>query len=228
MIDIGTLSSEVVGNRIKAAREDRDITQKLLAELIFVSPSTMNRIEKGEKDVSIEQLGLIANILDVKIEYLLGIDKDTSFIDDFIALFDRLTTSKNFLVEDSGVYSAENLMYSMDKEYIVLTGKRALFELIKEIAKIKGQKEILLSDEYESRLNAARNTYKETRAALHLSLEEVQEKSETYFLITGKQISEIVDVLVKSEKALAEIEIRHTKTTDRGKRPPLRLRMNKK
>ena len=53
MIDIGTLSSEVVGNRIKAAREDRDITQKLLAELVFVSPSTMNRIEKGEKDVSI-------------------------------------------------------------------------------------------------------------------------------------------------------------------------------
>lgn len=228
MIDIDALSSEAIGNRIKAAREDRDITQKLLAEQIFISPSTMNRIEKGEKDVSVEQLGQIANILDVKIEYLLGIDKDTSFVDDFIALFDRLTTSKDFFAEDSGVYSAENLMYSMDKEYIVLTGKPALFELIREIAKIKGQKKNLSHDEYKSRLNTARNTYKETKAALSPGLEDVPGNSETYFLITDEQISEIVDVLITGEKALAEIGIRHTKTTDRGKHPPLHLRMNKK
>lgn len=228
MIDIDDLSAEAVGNRIKAAREDRDITQKYLAEQILISPSTMNRIEKGEQGVGIEQLGQIANVLDVKIEYLLGVEKDTNFVDDFIRLFNRLAISKDFLTEDSWVYSVEKLMYSIEKDYIALSGNPAVFELIKEIAKIKGQEKKLLSVEYESRLNAARSKYKETKAALLLGSEEAQEASETYFLITGEQISEIVDVLLKSEEALSEIGIRRTKTIAKGKHTPLHLQINKR
>lgn len=56
------------------------------------------------------------------------------------------------------------------------------------------------------------NTYKETKTALGATSEEKRGDSKTYFLITGKQISEIVDMLVKGEKALSEIEVQQTNT----------------
>ena len=59
MIDIDTLSPEAIGNRIKAARDERDITQKFLAEQIFISPSTMNKIENGSQDICLNKLGQI-------------------------------------------------------------------------------------------------------------------------------------------------------------------------
>lgn len=225
MIDIDTLSPEAIGNRIKAARDERDITQKVLAKKIFVSSSTMNKIENGSQDIRLNQLGQIANALNVKIEFLLGIDKDTNFVDDFIGLFEQITTSKNFLAKDDGVYSGENLIYSIDKNYIVFTGKPALFELITEIADIHGQQMNLNPIEYESRLNAAKNSYKETKK---ICSESKRGNSKAYFLISGEQISELVSILIKSEEAVSEVGIKHMKTTDLSKLPPLRLRINRK
>lgn len=86
------------------------------------------------------------------------------------------------------------------------------FELIKEIAAINGLEKKLTHVEYESRLNAARNAYKETKMAVGATSKEKYGDSKTYFLITGKQISEIVDMLVKGEKALSEIEVQQTDT----------------
>lgn len=212
MIDIDKLSKQEVGKRIKVAREDRDIEQRVLAKAIGVSPPTLSKIESGAQDIRLDQLGQIANTLKTKIEFLLGIDKDVNFVDDFIRLFQRVALSKDFFAEDEKIYPPENLIYSVDREYIVLTGKPALFELIKEIAAINGLKKKLTHVEYESRLNAARNTYKETKTALGATSEEKRGDSKTYFLITGKQISEIVDMLVKGEKALSEIEVQQTNT----------------
>lgn len=225
MIDIDTLSPEAIGNRIKAARDERDITQKFLAEQIFISPSTMNKIENGSQDICLNKLGQIANALDVKMEFLLGIDKDTNFVDDFIGLFEQITTSKDFLAKDDGVYSGENLIYSLDKNYIVLTGKPALFELITEIADIHGQQMNLRPIEYESRLNAAKNSYKETKK---ICSERNRGNSKAYFLISGEQISELVRILIKSEEAVSEVGIKQMKTTDVSKLPPLRLQINRK
>ena len=212
MIDIDKLSKQEVGQRIKAAREDRDVEQRVLAKAIGVSPSTLSKIESGAQDIRLDQLGQIANTLETKIEFLLGIDKDVNFVDDFIRLFQRVSLSKDFFAEDEKVYPPKNLIYSVDREYIVLTGKPALFELIKEIAATNGLEKKLTHIEYESRLNAARNAYKETKMAVGAASKEKHGDSKTYFLITGKQISEIVDMLVKGEKALSEIEVQQTDT----------------
>ena len=224
MIDIKELSEEKVGNRIRSAREDRDVEQKVLAEKIGVSPSTLNKIEKGRQAIRLEQLGQIANALDIKIGYLLGIDKDTNFVDDFIMLFDKLITSKYFYEGNPEVYSPDDLMYALDRDFIVLKGDPALFELIKKIAVICGQERNLYPTEYQSRLNAVKNRYKETKEKIS---EEKRSNAETFFLISGDQISEMVNMLLKSERAISTIEVEQTNTGDIGQRPPLCLRINK-
>ena len=205
LIDIKKLSRDKIGERITAAREDQNVKQNALAQKIGISPTILNKIELGRQDVRLDQLGQIANALDVRMDYLLGVGKDITFVDDFIKLFHRVSISKDFFAPDEKAYSPENLIYSFDRDYIVLTGSSALFDLIKAIAEIKGQKRNLLPAEYESRLNAVRNAYKEVRNDPNSS--EEHEDSETYFLITGEQIFEIVNTLIKSKNALSEIGI---------------------
>lgn len=54
-----------VGERIKYIRESKNITQKKLADSIHISPSFMNRMEKGSSPVSLECVCSIANALEV-------------------------------------------------------------------------------------------------------------------------------------------------------------------
>lgn len=225
MIRIEELSKEKIGSRIRAAREDQDIDQKKLAEEIGVSYSILNKIENGNREIRVDELVRIASALNVKIEYLLGmIDENINFVDDFIRLFDRLITSRDFYIDDPKVYSPEDLMYSVDRDFIVLSGDPALFGFIKKIAIICGQKTRLSPAEYEGRLNAARNRYKEIKEQVSKG---TRSDSETYFLITGEQISEMADILVKSGKAISVLEAELKNTDDVSKRPQLRLRINK-
>lgn len=54
-----------VGERIRHIRESKNITQKKLADTIHISPSFMNRIEKGSSQVSLDCVCSIAQALDV-------------------------------------------------------------------------------------------------------------------------------------------------------------------
>ncbi|MDR3593821.1 helix-turn-helix transcriptional regulator [Clostridium sp.] len=61
----------MVGNRIKQLREEKEISQKSLAEFINVSPSTVGMYEQGRRMPSTEILNLIATYFDVTSDYLL-------------------------------------------------------------------------------------------------------------------------------------------------------------
>lgn len=220
MINIEGLSKENVGRRIKTARENRNIEQKVLAQMIGVSFSTINKIENGKQDIRLDLLGKISNALNVKIEYLLGVDKDTNFIDDFIRQFDRLVLSKDFSSEDCGVYCPKKLLYSINQDYIVLTGNPAIFQLIKQIATISGQKATLFPFEYKGRITKAWNTYQKEK--------KMHKETETFFLVSSEQISEIVTMIMKSEKAIASVGIALSNVNDMKSNPPLCLKINKK
>lgn len=60
-----------VGRRIKAFREQKGITQEVIAEAIDISLSHISRIENGHTKPSLEVLVQIANVLDVSIDALL-------------------------------------------------------------------------------------------------------------------------------------------------------------
>ena len=60
-----------VGERIRYVRESKNMTQKKLADSIHISPSFMNRIEKGSSQVSLDCVCSIAKVLEVTPQALL-------------------------------------------------------------------------------------------------------------------------------------------------------------
>lgn len=60
-----------IGKRIQALREEKDISQKELADKIGLNYSVMNRIESGERPARDEEVKRIAQALQVSTDYLL-------------------------------------------------------------------------------------------------------------------------------------------------------------
>ena len=59
--------------RIRDLREDRDFSQKQLAEILNISQSTYSRYESGYLDVPSEVLIALAKYYDVSVDYILGL-----------------------------------------------------------------------------------------------------------------------------------------------------------
>lgn len=60
-----------IGSRIKAARENKKITQEELAALLDMSTTHISVIERGVKPPKLETFVRIANVLGVSSDYLL-------------------------------------------------------------------------------------------------------------------------------------------------------------
>ena len=61
-----------VGNRVKKLRNDKNMTQKELAEASMISSSSITRLEKGETMVSVFTIMEIARILEISVAELLS------------------------------------------------------------------------------------------------------------------------------------------------------------
>ncbi|NFO58501.1 helix-turn-helix transcriptional regulator [Clostridium botulinum] len=62
----------MLGNRIKQLREEKEISQKDLANLLHISPSTVGMYEQGRRTPSSEILSIMATHFKVSVDYLLG------------------------------------------------------------------------------------------------------------------------------------------------------------
>lgn len=62
----------MLGEIIKKLREDKEISQRKLADMLGVSPSTIGMYEQGRRSPDNEMLLKLAKIFDVSIDYLLG------------------------------------------------------------------------------------------------------------------------------------------------------------
>lgn len=60
-------------NRLKSARTNKGISQKKLAECLFVSQQTVAKWETDKATPNPETITKISNVLDVSTDYLLGI-----------------------------------------------------------------------------------------------------------------------------------------------------------
>lgn len=65
------MDAQAVGQRIKAAREAKGLTQEELAALVDLSPTHMSVIERGLKVPNLDSFVAIANALDVSADSLL-------------------------------------------------------------------------------------------------------------------------------------------------------------
>lgn len=57
--------------RIRELREDNDLTQVYMANLLNVNQRTYSRYETGEHEISLAGLSKIADFYDVSVDYLL-------------------------------------------------------------------------------------------------------------------------------------------------------------
>jgi transcriptional regulator with XRE-family HTH domain len=60
--------------RIRDLREDRDLTQKQMAEMLNLSQPTYSRYESGILDIPSSVLISLAKFHKVSVDYLLGLD----------------------------------------------------------------------------------------------------------------------------------------------------------
>ncbi|MDO4276772.1 MAG: helix-turn-helix transcriptional regulator [Eubacteriales bacterium] len=60
-----------VGNRLREARKQKNITQEQLSELTDVSVSEISRIETGRNSTTIDTLLKFCDVLDIGLDFLL-------------------------------------------------------------------------------------------------------------------------------------------------------------
>ena len=59
-------------SRIRDLREDRDLNQETMAEMLGVRQTTYSKYELGKINVPVEMLIKIADFYDVTLDYLVG------------------------------------------------------------------------------------------------------------------------------------------------------------
>jgi transcriptional regulator with XRE-family HTH domain len=71
-----------LGHRIKTSREKRRLTQRQLADTLFISPQAVSKWERGENAPDISLLKPLSALLEVNLDWLLGGDEviDRSFM----------------------------------------------------------------------------------------------------------------------------------------------------
>ena len=100
-----TINYSLIGNRIKAARKAKGLSQSELSELIDRSVGYMSYIETGSKKPSLETLIQIANALDVTIDELLS--------DNISAASPVSNTQLNDLLSDCSAYEKRVILLSV-------------------------------------------------------------------------------------------------------------------
>lgn len=104
-INIYTVNN--IGSRIKKLREEKGITQDLMAYELNISQSNYGRLEKDDRRLNIPKIEKIAEVLDISISLLFGEKNDT--------LYDG-----NDLLE-------KDLMIKQEKEHIASLKEEIIF-----------------------------------------------------------------------------------------------------
>lgn len=59
-----------IGEAVKIARQNKGLTQKQLAEMLYVDPSLVCRYEKGQREIPLVTLVTMSDILEIDIDKL--------------------------------------------------------------------------------------------------------------------------------------------------------------
>lgn len=70
------LKLELIGNMIKAARKERNLTQEQLGELIGVQKSQISKLENNAKNLTIETILKVFEALKAKVHFKVELMKD--------------------------------------------------------------------------------------------------------------------------------------------------------
>jgi len=63
---------KALGKRIKQLRKDKNWTQKELAKQVGTSPAQLNKYESGLNTPPLDRLALLAEVLNISVDFLIG------------------------------------------------------------------------------------------------------------------------------------------------------------
>jgi len=95
------LDFTIIGQRLKKARIDKDMTQENLAEKLDISVAFLSRVERGLSHVNLKRLSQICAILDISEGYILNGAASTSeqyLISEFNELLSNCSPEKQKLI----------------------------------------------------------------------------------------------------------------------------------
>lgn len=196
------MTEKSIGQRIKEMLTDKDTSQKELAEKIGMDKTSLNRIVNGSQDITGEQLAAVAKELNVRSDYLLGMDSDideeTHFLHELMNRMRRITTTEEHLDISDKVYSPDDLIFSIRGGYIVVKGPEKLFQLIREFAEIENKK--IPPERIQGIIDDIARHYGKMKSG---------SRAETYYFVTGRQMEELGKKFAMTEigvkQALKEI-----------------------
>lgn len=67
------MEEELIMSRIRDLREDRDLTQREMAEILNMSQTGYSKYETGENDIPTAILIRMADFFETSVDYLLGL-----------------------------------------------------------------------------------------------------------------------------------------------------------
>ena len=82
-----------IGDKIKNAREDMDLSQREVSDMIPMNQSNYSKIERNLQEPSLDQLRRICQILSLDPRYLLSLDMYDSLTDKDIKLLKDIKNS---------------------------------------------------------------------------------------------------------------------------------------
>ena len=91
--------------RLKDLKEDADLTQAKVSEIIDVSTNHYGKYERGDIDIPFSKAIILADHYDVSLDYIAGRTNDKTFCSDispsrFIAKFSRLDTENKARIDE--------------------------------------------------------------------------------------------------------------------------------
>lgn len=100
------------GDRLKLLRTEKEITQKELAEMLNVSPSTVGMYERNQRDPDTATLSFLADYFEVSVDYLLD---RTSYRQPYTEVAE---TSENYLsgLDDDEVDAVKSMIKMLKKK----------------------------------------------------------------------------------------------------------------
>lgn len=70
---------ETIGQRLKASREDKDLTQIAVSKIIGIHPIQIGRYEKDQSSPTAEVIKKLCLVYQVSADYILGLPKGLSW-----------------------------------------------------------------------------------------------------------------------------------------------------
>ena len=66
------MNNYLIGTRIRNAREEKNLTQEKLAELVELTPNAISNIENGTSCPNLKNIVAITEVLEISIDYLMA------------------------------------------------------------------------------------------------------------------------------------------------------------